>query len=153
MQPVYTGQPVDNNQNVNANPLGGQPAAVAPADAAVQAAAQARFRDLYTFETRLAESHKLRTKHPDRYPVIVERDPRAILPLVVKKMEFLPQGNVSLNRLMLRVPPELEIGRQAPLAVMVENGPMVSGDSSIGVLYEQFRHRDGFLYLLFSGDV
>jgi len=42
--------------------------------------------------------------------------------------------------------------RQAPLAVMVESGHMITADATMAALWERFHHADGFLYILFSGD-
>ena len=92
-------------------------------------------------------------QYPDRYPVIVELDPRATNPLVITKKKFLAPGDIPLNKFMLEVRKVIKMGKQDPLAVMVENGPMVTADSKMSDLYDRFKDPDGFLYILFSGDV
>lgn len=114
---------------------------------------QPRFKAQNTYETRKEVAGKIREQYPDRYPVIVEIDPKAANTLIITKKKFLAPGDIPLNKFMLEVRKVIRMGRQDPLAVMVENGHMVSGDSTIGYLYNQFKDPDGFLYILFSGDV
>jgi hypothetical protein len=112
-----------------------------------------RFRQQNTLETRKEISGKIREQYPDRYPVIVELDPRATKSLVIQKKKFLAPGDIPLNKFMLEVRKVIQMGRQDPLAVMIESGQMVSGDSQMSDLYDRFKDPDGFLYVLFSGDV
>lgn len=171
MLPV-TGQPVDNiinnNHIVNANPPGGQPAAVAPASApagaavgaaaAVEKAARERFRDLNTFEFRQGESARIRGQYPDRVPVIVELHPQATKQLEITKTRFLPPGELALNKFMLEVRKVIKMERRDPLSVKVEDARKhaiyeVSDDDLMNVLYQRHKDDDGFLYILFSGDM
>ena len=112
-----------------------------------------RFKVANTYETRKEVAGKIREQYPDRYPVIVELDPRATKSLVIEKKKFLAPGDIPLNKFMLEVRKVIAMGRQDPLAVMVESGQMVSGDTEMSDLYDRFRDPDGFLYILFSGDV
>jgi hypothetical protein len=114
---------------------------------------QPRFRTQNTYEIRKEVAGKIREQYPDRYPVIVELDPRATKSLVISKKKFLAPGDIPLNKFMLEVRKVIRMGRQDPLAVMIESGQMVSGDSKMSDLYNSFKDPDGFLYILFSGDV
>lgn len=112
-----------------------------------------RFKAQNTYETRKGVSGKIREQYPDQYPVIVELDPRATKLCIIVKKKFLAPGNIPLNKFMLEVRKVISIGRQDPLAVMVESGQMISGDTKMSDLYERFKDPDGFLYILFSGDM
>ena len=112
-----------------------------------------RFRSLNPYETRKEVSAEIRRLYPDRYPVIVEHDPNAVKPLVILKKKFLAPGDIPLNKFMLEVRKVIRIGRQDPLVVMVESGQMVTANSKMSELYDRFKDPDGFLYILFSGDV
>jgi len=114
---------------------------------------QPRFKVQNPSETRKEVSGKIREQYPDRYPVIVELDPRASKTLIIMKKKFLAPGDIPLNKFMLEVRKVIRMGRQDPLAVMVEGGHMVSGDIKMSDLYDRFKDPDGFLYILFSGDV
>ena len=111
------------------------------------------FKSQNFYETRKEVAEKIREQYPDRYPVIVELDPRASKVLLILKRKFLVPGDIPLFKFMIEVRKLISIGRQAPLAVMVESGQMISGDTRMDVLYERFKDPDGFLYILFSGDV
>jgi len=104
-------------------------------------------------ETRKEVSTKIREQYPERYPVIVELDPRATKKVVISKKKFLAPGDIPLSKFMVEVRKVIRMGRQDPLAVMVETGQMVSGDTMMEVLYDRFKDPDGFLYILFSGDL
>jgi GABA(A) receptor-associated protein len=114
-----------------------------------------RFREEYPFATRLEVSTKIRAEYPNQYPVVVELDPQAQRILEISKKKFLAPHDISLANFMLGVRKckVINIPRQDPLAVMVERGEMVSGDATIADLYNRFRDPDGFLYILFSGDM
>jgi GABA(A) receptor-associated protein len=114
---------------------------------------QTRFKAQNTYETRKEVSAKIREEYSNRCPVIVELDPRATRNVWIKKKKFLAPLDMSLGKFMLEVRKVIVIGRQEPLAVMVESGQMISGDSKMGDLYERFKDPDGFLYILYSGDV
>jgi hypothetical protein len=110
------------------------------------------FRERNTFDARRQVAAAIREAHPDRYPVIVELDPQATLQLHISKHKFLAPGDIPLNRFMLEVRKVILMDRQAPLAVMVESGHMITADATMAALWERFHHADGFLYILFSGD-
>jgi GABA(A) receptor-associated protein len=112
-----------------------------------------RFKTAYKYEARIELSAKIRAQYPDRYPVIVEPDPRARKPLAITTNRFLAPGDIRWSRFMLEVREKIKIGRQAPLAFTVEAGQMVSGDTLMSNLYERFKDPDGLLYILFSGEV
>lgn len=114
---------------------------------------QPRFKAQNAYEIRKEVSGKIREQYPDRYPVIVEMDPRATKKLIIKKKKFLAPADIPLSKFMLEVRKVIEIGRQAPLAVMVESGQMVTANDRMDNLYDRFKDPDGFLYILFSGDV
>uniref|UniRef100_A0A6C0CG20 Autophagy-related protein n=1 Tax=viral metagenome TaxID=1070528 RepID=A0A6C0CG20_9ZZZZ len=116
-------------------------------------AERGRFKSRNTYETRKEVALKIREQYPNHYPVIVEIDPRARGNLVITKHKFLAPHDVPLSKFMLEVRKVIQMSRQAPLAVMVESGHMVSGNSLMADLYERFKDPDGFLYILFSGDV
>jgi GABA(A) receptor-associated protein len=113
----------------------------------------ARFKAQNAIELREKVSSKIREQYPDRYPVIVELDPKATKILQIKNRKFLAPGDAPLNEFMLEVRKAIDIGRQDPLAVMVESGRMVAADMRMAQLYEEFKDPDGFLYILYSGDV
>ena len=114
---------------------------------------QPRFKAQNTYDIRKEAATKIREQYPDRYPVIVELDHRAKEVLFIEKKKFLAPADMPLCKFMLEVRKVIRMGRQAPLAVMVESGQMVSGNDTISVLYERFKDPDGFLYILFSGDL
>ena len=114
---------------------------------------QPRFKAQNTYETRKEVAFKIREQYQDRVPVIVQLDRRAIKILIIEKKKFLAPTDIPLCKFMIEVRKVIQTSRQAPLAVMVESGEMVSGNDTMGVLYERFKDPDGFLYILFSGDV
>ena len=111
-----------------------------------------QFKAINTFETRKEVAAKIREQYPDRYPVIVELDPRATKMLEITKKKFLAPGDIPLEKFMLEVRKVIKMGRMDPLAVMVESGQMITGASKMADLYDRFKDPDGFLYILFAGD-
>jgi hypothetical protein len=112
-----------------------------------------RFKIVNDAETRSEVAANIREQYPDRYPVIVEKDPNARMFLHIEKKKYLAPGNITLSKFMKKVREHIEIQPQDPLAVMVESGGMVSGNSKMSDIYEDFKDEDGFLYILVSSDV
>ena len=140
----------NNNQNVNWNPPE-QPAVQPKTE--TKAERQPTFKSQNTYETRKEVARRIREQYPDSYPVIVELDPRAQMILEITKKKFLAPGEIPLNKFMLEVRKVIKMGKQDPLAMMVESGQMVSANARMSDLWNRFKDPDGFLYILFSGDV
>lgn len=124
-------------------------------------------RSEVAFEKRAAESHRIRSKYPNRIPVICERAPRSDLPEMDKK-KFLVPMNMMVGEFKYIVHKHINqcaMARQdqdhgvGPGAVTHEktiylfvNNTAPKAGALMQELYEEHVSEDGFLYIEYSAE-
>lgn len=108
------------------------------------------YKTTHGFESRCAESLLVRSAHPKRIPVLVERSPSASAhtPLL-NNVKFLPQADCTVHHLLgvLRS----RIVMPSAMAIFVFVGDVSpSGSVTLADLDAKYRDDDGFLYLKYS---
>lgn len=108
------------------------------------------FKDKHPFEKRLTEARNIRSKYPERVPVIVEKSISSDI-VTIDKNKFLAPCDLTLGQFMfiirrrMRLPPE-----QAIFVFIRNNIPMQS--TLLSALYDEFADKDGFLYMTYAGE-
>lgn len=106
-------------------------------------------------------SHALRQKaagslleeYPDHYPVLVKFDSRAILKYGLREKKVMTCGEINLRAFTSQIRKEIQIGQTDLFSLIIESGGTIVGDEKMGDLYECFKKEDGFLHVLFMGDI
>jgi GABA(A) receptor-associated protein len=112
-----------------------------------------KFKSEISFDKRLEESIRIRTKYPDRVPIICE------------KMDGIKNSDIpSIDKKKYLVPLDLTIGQftyiirsrmklPAEKAIFLFIGDTIPPTStSISEIYEFKKDKDGFLYVRYSGE-
>jgi GABA(A) receptor-associated protein len=108
------------------------------------------FKDETPFETRKAEAASIRTKYPERVPVIIEKLPGAQVNDLDKR-KFLIPSDISVSQLMWIIRKRIRIESEKALFLYV-NKTIPASSASVGEIYEDQKDEDGFLYVHFSGE-
>jgi len=115
------------------------------------------FKDQYPFEERLKESTRIKSKYPDRIPIIVEIEKSSMFSLFTKKTDLKP-----LEKKKYLVPNDLTVGQfqyiiRQKLKVdstksifMFVNNTIPTSSELISVLYDKFKDSDGFIYFFLA---
>ena len=110
------------------------------------------FQALHSFETRAAESERIRTKFPGRVPVIIEISPRADKTMPpIDKNKFLVPGDLTLGQFVFVIRKRLVLPPERSLFVFV-GGTLPTTGSLMRELFGSFRNDDGFLYMSYCGE-
>jgi GABA(A) receptor-associated protein len=110
------------------------------------------FRTVHSFETRAAESGRIRDKFPGRIPIIVERSTRADKTMpAIDKNKFLVPGDLTLGQFIYVIRKRMELSSDKALFVFVGNGLPTTG-TLIRELFRTHRDDDGFLYMEYCGE-
>ncbi|CAJ1407331.1 unnamed protein product [Effrenium voratum] len=102
------------------------------------------------------EAHKIRSKYPDRIPVICDKSARSTLPELPKK-KFVVHGTMLCGEFKYMVhkqiadttPEQLSVDQTIYLFI---NGITPKTSTPMSQLYDQFRASDGFLYIRYGAE-
>lgn len=102
------------------------------------------------FERKLIETNRIREKYPERVPVMVERAKGCNLNIIDKKKYLVPCDLtigqfISIIRQRIKLPPDKAI-------FIFINNVLPSTSATIGNIYHEMKHGDGFLYIYYNGE-
>ncbi|KAL3576061.1 hypothetical protein D5086_021344 [Populus alba] len=103
-----------------------------------------------TSERRQAEASRIREKHPDRVPVIVEKAGRSDVPDIDKKKYLVP-ADLTVGQFVYVVRKRIKLSPEKAIFVFVKN-TLPPTATLMSVLYEENKDEDGFLYMTYSGE-
>jgi len=109
-----------------------------------------KFKEENTFEQRRDEATKIRSKYPDRIPVIVERWQGSSVPAIDKR-KFLVPSDISVAQFIWIIRRRIQLPPAKALFLFV--GKMLPQTSAnMGQIYDEHKDEDSFLYVAYSGE-
>lgn len=111
------------------------------------------YRKKYSKDTRTAEAARIRAKYPDRIPIIVEMDGGCNAKDIPKidKQKFLVPADLTMGQFQYVVRKRIKMNCEKALFIFV-NRRLVPTSQTISNTYEEHKHEDGFLYVIYSGE-
>lgn len=109
------------------------------------------FKRQHTFEKRKAEADKIRSKYPDRIPVICEKNPRSNDVPDIDKKKYLVPSDLTAGQFLYVIRKRMKLAPEKAIFIFVNNTLPPSGDL-MSQLYKNCKDEDGFLYVLYSGE-
>ncbi|KAL6195061.1 hypothetical protein ACLB2K_030683 [Fragaria x ananassa] len=108
------------------------------------------FKKKHPLERRKAEALRIREKHPEKVPVIVEKAIKSDI-ADIDKNKYLVPGDFTVGHFAYVVRERIKLGAEKAIFIFVNNllPPQAALMSSI---YEQNKDEDGFLYMTYSGE-
>ena len=101
-----------------------------------------------TFQERVEESHKIKTKYPDRVPVICEKNPGSGLD-VLDKRKYLVPNDLTATQFLFIIRKRLKLASEKGIFLFVNNMIAPSTHTMIE-LYNEYKDDDGFLYMNYT---
>eukprot|EP01128_Nolandella_sp_AFSM9_P006436 TRINITY_DN3305_c0_g1_i1.p1 TRINITY_DN3305_c0_g1~~TRINITY_DN3305_c0_g1_i1.p1 ORF type:complete len:119 (+),score=37.73 TRINITY_DN3305_c0_g1_i1:219-575(+) len=109
------------------------------------------FKQLHDLEKRTEVASKIRSKYPDRIPVIVEKYAKSDAPDIDKKKFLVPQ-DITAGRFMYELRKHMPtLAPEVAISLFVNNTFPPSAEMMMS-LYEKHKDEDGFLYITYSGE-
>lgn len=108
------------------------------------------FKEDHTLEHRKEESRKIRSKYPDRIPVVVERAPKSQISDIDKR-KFLVPADLSVAQFMYIIRKRIQLAPEKSMFLFV-NRMLPTTSSTMGSIYDEYKDEDGFLYIAYSGE-
>ncbi|CAH0477326.1 hypothetical protein KXD40_001990 [Peronospora effusa] len=108
------------------------------------------FKKEHSFEKRQAEAQRIRSKYPDRIPVICEKADRSDIPDIDKKKYLVP-ADLTVGQFVYVIRKRIKLSPEKAIFIFINNvlPPTAALMSNI---YEEQKDVDGFLYITYSGE-
>jgi len=103
------------------------------------------------FENREAESRRIRSRYPDRVPVIVENDPKDNQIPALDKVKYLVPNDLSMGQFIYVIRKRIKLAPEKAMFVMI-NGTLPPTSMLIGQIFNDHHDEDGFLYATIAGE-
>ena len=110
------------------------------------------FRTNVSLETRLQESRRIRDKYPDKIPIICEkRTGDHQIPQLIK-FKYLVPTDFTVGQFIYTIRRKIELPQEQALFVFLDNNTLPNSSQPLGLVYEQSKSEDGFLYIIYAGE-
>lgn len=110
-----------------------------------------KFLQTYTFSQRQQESNKIMTKFTDRIPVICEKNPRDNTVPDIDKHKYLVPPTITVAEFISVIRKRIHLHANDTLFLFVgEFNTIPPSNMLMGNIYDQHKHLDGFLYIIYS---
>jgi GABA(A) receptor-associated protein len=103
------------------------------------------FKQQYSFEKRFLEAGRILKLYPDRVPIVCEKNKKQELPTINKKKYLVPH-EITISQFIHVIRKRLSLRPELSILVSIE-GFVPASTMTIGELYNEHKHPDGFLYI------
>jgi GABA(A) receptor-associated protein len=108
------------------------------------------FKKLHSLKKRTEESVHIKTKYPDRIPVIVEKLDKSTIYDIDKK-KFLVPCDLTVSQFVYVIRNRLKLAPEDSIFIFVNNS-LPNYSSLVSQIYKEHKDEDGFLYVSYSGE-
>ncbi|XP_008325060.1 microtubule-associated proteins 1A/1B light chain 3C [Cynoglossus semilaevis] len=108
------------------------------------------FKQRKCLETRKDEVCSIRSKFPNKLPVIVERYIREKTLPLLDKTKFLVPFELTLGQFLCLLRNKIDLDSTQALFLLVAEKSMSCMSSSMREVYSRYRDTDGFLYITYA---
>lgn len=109
-----------------------------------------KFKKTNDYSKRLSESTNIKTKYPDRIPIIVEKYKGSTLP-DIDKCKYLVPKDMNLGQFVYIIRKRIKLESNQALFVTI-NGVLGSPSTTIAELHDNQKDEDGFLYVVYTSE-
>ena len=104
----------------------------------------------HDLETRKAESLKIRTKYPDRVPIIIEKHKSSSIPDIDKKKYLVPV-DLTIGQLIFVIRRRIKLNKETAIFLFCRD-ILPPTSSLVNQLYNDNKDDDGFLYITYASE-
>lgn len=108
------------------------------------------FKQIHCFEKRKDVADRIRSKYPDRIPIIVEAAPNCRLPPLEKK-KFLVPEEITLGKFICEIRKHIKLEPSQAIFLFINNN-LLPTSLPLRSIDCRYRDLDGFVYLTYTGE-
>lgn len=108
------------------------------------------FKSKNNFKQRYDESKKIIKKYPQRVPIIVEKCDKSQVN-DIDKNKYLVPNDLNMNQFIYIIRKRIKLDKSQAIFLMI-NGTICPSNKPIGVVYDDHRDDDGFLYIKYTSE-
>ena len=108
------------------------------------------FKSNHDLSNRTTEAARIRSKSPDRIPVICERSPHSDIEDLDKKKYLVP-ADLTVGQFVYVVRKRIKLKAESALFLFI-NGKVPPSSQLMSIIYDENKDEDGFLYIIYSGE-
>jgi GABA(A) receptor-associated protein len=108
------------------------------------------FKREHTFEKRKSEAARIRSKYPDRVPVICEKDERSDIE-PIDKIKYLVPQDLTVGQFVYVVRKRIKLSPEKAIFIFINN-VLPPTAALMSQIYDEQKDEDGFLYVQYSGE-
>ena len=110
-----------------------------------------KFIDTHDFESRKKESESVLKNYPERVPIIVEKSNKCFDICDIDKNKFLCPRDINFGQFVFSIRKRLKIPSEKAIFLFADN-TIVPNTQNIAYAYEQFKKKDGFMYITYDSE-
>lgn len=108
------------------------------------------FKIQYSYEQRRKEATTIKTKYPDRIPVIVEKEPYSDI-VEIDKHKFLVPNHLTVGQFVYVIRKRMKLPPEKAIFIFVHN-QIPNQSCLMSSIYEESKDNDEFLYIKYTGE-
>tara|TARA_B100000161_G_C33384065_1_gene339118 strand:+ start:324 stop:698 length:375 start_codon:yes stop_codon:yes gene_type:complete len=109
------------------------------------------FKKLNNFDTRLKESERIKSKYPNRIPIIVSKDARCKDVPDLDRHKYLVPTDLTVGQFMYVIRKRINLTPEKSIYLFT-NGTLPNSSKLLTEIYENNQDDDGFLYITYTGE-
>ncbi|XP_062892209.1 microtubule-associated proteins 1A/1B light chain 3C-like [Mobula hypostoma] len=108
------------------------------------------FKERRGVDVRKAEADSIRSKFPNKLPVIVERYAKERSLPQLDRSKYLVPLELSMCQFTIIIRNRMALSSKQAFYLMVHNQSVASTSLTMAEIYEEFKEEDGFLYVTYA---
>ena len=106
-----------------------------------------------SFDDRCKESTEILKKYPTRIPLIIEKLENCNDKLIpnIDKNKYLVPEDLTVGQLTYVIKKRIKITPEKAIFIFC-NGKLLNSSNSLKFVYDNYKDKDGFIYIIYSGE-
>ena len=109
-----------------------------------------KFKSMHSFNDRKEEYLRIKSKHPNKIPVICEKHHNSSLPQN-DKQKYLVDPDLTLGHFMYVIRKRIKLDPSQAIYMFIQ-GKIPSSNETIQSIYHNYFDEDGFLYMSYTNE-
>lgn len=110
------------------------------------------FQEKYTFEKRKKESFRIKTRYPDRIPIICEIIESHKGEIKLDKTKYLVPSDLTVGQFLYIIRKRIKLSADKAVFLFSEDNTLPATSSLMSALFKEKANKDGFMYFMISNE-